>query len=141
MHTASKNGRKVVVKGTPPGIEKKIIRRDVGLLYLLPDWPTVIGRRRVVCAHGGSGRLQKTILDELDLQREAANAAQLHRNWEGSDLLYVPEIFWDLTRKTYLSWSEFQAPVGDIDSLKTQGISMRQLGEQGGDLFHPGIQG
>ena len=37
---------------------------------------------------------EKTILDELDLMREAANATQLRRNFAGSDLLYVPEAFW-----------------------------------------------
>ena len=35
---------------------------------------------------------EKTILDELDLMREAANASQLKRNFAGSTLLYVPEV-------------------------------------------------
>jgi ubiquinone biosynthesis protein len=39
-----------------------------------------------------------TILDELDLGREAANASQLRRNFEDSDLVYVPEVFWEYTR-------------------------------------------
>jgi ubiquinone biosynthesis protein len=42
---------------------------------------------------------EKTILDELDLMREAANASQLRRNFSGSDKLYVPEVYWDLTRR------------------------------------------
>ena len=41
---------------------------------------------------------EKTVLDELDLMREAANAAQLKRNFAGSDLLYVPQVYWDYCR-------------------------------------------
>ncbi|MCB1867560.1 MAG: ubiquinone biosynthesis regulatory protein kinase UbiB [Gammaproteobacteria bacterium] len=137
VHTARlKNGRKVVVKVLRPGIEK-IIRRDVGLLYLIAGlanryWQEARRLRPLEVVED----YKKTILDELDLQREAANAAQLHRNWEGSDLLYVPEIFWDLTRKNVLVMERISGtPVGDIDSLKTQGISMRQLGEQGVEIF------
>ena len=41
---------------------------------------------------------QHVIFDELDLQREAANTSQLRRNFEDSDLLYVPQVYWDYTR-------------------------------------------
>ena len=41
---------------------------------------------------------ERTVLDELDLLREAANASQLKRNFAGSALLYVPEIHWDHCR-------------------------------------------
>ena len=44
-----------------------------------------------------------TILDELDLQREGANTSQLRRNFAESELLYVPEVYWDYTRRTVLS--------------------------------------
>jgi ubiquinone biosynthesis protein len=131
-----KNGKKVVVKVLRPGIET-IIRRDVGLLYIIAGlanryWRD--GRRlrpiEVVRDY------EKTILDELDLQREAANAAQLRRNWENSDLLFVPEIYWDLTRKNVLVMERIKGtPVSNIAALKAQGISMRQLGERGVEIF------
>ncbi len=137
VHAATlKSGEKVVVKVLRPGIER-IIRRDVELLYLVAGlanryWKD--GRRlrplEVVQDY------EKTILDELDLQREAANAAQLRRNWEGSDLLFVPEVYWDLTRKNVLVLERISGtPVSDIEALKAQGISMRQLGEQGVEIF------
>ncbi len=131
-----KNGKKVVVKVLRPGIETTI-RRDVGLLYIIAGlanryWRD--GRRlrpiEVVRDY------EKTILDELDLQREAANAAQLRRNWENSELLFVPEIYWDLTRKSVLVMERIKGtPVSNIAALKAQGISMRQLGEQGVEIF------
>jgi len=137
VHTARlKDGRQVVVKVLRPGIER-VIRRDVELLYIIAGlanryWKEAHRLRplEVVADY------EKTILDELDLQREAANAAQLRRNWEGSDILYVPEVYWDFTRKSVLVMERIHGtPVGDIDALKAQGISMRQLGEQGVEIF------
>lgn len=137
VHAATlKNGEQVVVKVLRPDIER-VIRRDVGLLYIiarLADRYWKDGKRlrpiEVVRDY------EKTILDELDLQREAANAAQLRRNWEGSDLLYVPEVHWDLTRKNVLVLERIHGtPVSNVETLKTQGVSMKQLGEQGVEIF------
>ncbi|MES9966320.1 MAG: AarF/UbiB family protein, partial [Sedimenticola sp.] len=137
VHAATlKDGRKVVVKVLRPDIER-IIRRDVGLLYIiarLADRYWKDGKRlrpiEVVRDY------EKTILDELDLQREAANAAQLRRNWEGSDILFVPEVYWDLTRKNVLVLERIHGtPVSNVEELKTQGVSMKQLGEQGVEIF------
>ncbi len=137
VHAARlKNGKKVVVKVLRPDIER-IIRRDVGLLMIIAElaqryWSE--GRRlhpvEVVQDY------RKTILDELDLQREAANAAQLRRNWEGSDILFVPEVYWELTRKNVLVLERISGiPVSNSEALKAQGISMKQLGEQGVEIF------
>ncbi len=86
------DGRDVVVKVVRPGIERAI-RRDVALLYTVAglaerywrDGPRL--RPREVVAE-----YERTILDELDLLREAASASTLRRNFAGSDLLYVPEV-------------------------------------------------
>jgi len=100
VHTARlKNGQEVVVKVLRPDIEK-VIRRDLGLLYLVAGLANRYSREaRRLHPLEVVADYEKTILDELDLQREAANAAQLRRNWEGSDILYVPEVYWDYTRK------------------------------------------
>ncbi len=137
VHAAElKSGKQVVVKVLRPGIEK-IIRRDVGLLYIIANlaqryWKDGRRLRPVEVVRD----YEKTIIDELDLQREAANCAQLRRNWEGSEMLFVPEIYWDLTRRNVLVMERISGtPVGDIAALKAQGISMRQLGEQGVEIF------
>ncbi|HEB95369.1 MAG TPA: ubiquinone biosynthesis regulatory protein kinase UbiB [Sedimenticola thiotaurini] len=137
VHTARlKDGREVVVKVLRPGIET-VIRRDVGLLYIIAHlanryWKEARRLRPLEVVED----YERTILDELDLQREAANAAQLRRNWEGSDILYVPEVYWDHTRKNVLVMERiYGTPVGDIEALRAQGISMRQLGEQGVEIF------
>ena len=60
---------------------------------------SVLRRRPSGCARCEIVReYEKTILDELDLMREAANAAHLKRNFAGDPKLHVPEVHWDLCR-------------------------------------------
>ena len=137
VHTGRlKDGRQVVVKVVRPGIEP-VIRRDLGLLRIIAElaqryWRD--GRRlrpvEVVDDY------RKTILDELDLQREAANASQLRKNFLGSAALYVPEVHWDLCHPSVLVMERiYGTPVGEVERLKAQGISMKLLGERGVEIF------
>lgn len=137
VHAATlHSGEEVVVKVVRPGIEKTI-RQDLALLYTLarlierylPD-----GKRlrplEVVADY------QQTILDELDLQREGANASQLRRNFENSPLLYVPKVFWDYTRPTVLVVERIDGiPVTDLAALKAQNTDMKRLAERGVEIF------
>ena len=130
------SGQHVVVKVLRPGIEG-IIRNDIALLFVLarlaerylPD-----GRRlrpvEVVYDY------QLTVLDELDLKREGANTAQLRRNWLESELLYVPQVYWDYTRTNVLVIERIHGiPVTDIGALKAAGIDMKLLAERGVEIF------
>ncbi len=137
VHTARlKSGSSVVVKVLRPDIEKTI-RRDIALMY------TVAGLAQRYWREGRRLRpvevvreYEKTIYDELDLMREAANASLLRRNFLDSPDLYVPEVYWDLTRRNVMVMERIAGtPVGDVKSLKAQGISMRQLGERGVEIF------
>jgi ubiquinone biosynthesis protein len=137
VHTAQlKDGKKVVVKVLRPQIEKTI-RRDVDLLYTIARmaekyWKEGRRLRPVEVVQ----EYEKTIFDELDLMREAANASQLRRNFLDSPVLYVPEVYWDLTRQNVLVMERISGtPVGDIDALRQQGISMKLLGERGVEIF------
>ncbi len=87
------DGKQVVVKVLRPGIEKTI-RQDVELMYLMAEqvqryWKEARRLRPVEVV----AEYEKTIFDELDLIREAANASQVRRNFEGSPILYVPEVY------------------------------------------------
>ncbi|MBL3526134.1 MAG: ubiquinone biosynthesis regulatory protein kinase UbiB [gamma proteobacterium endosymbiont of Lamellibrachia anaximandri] len=137
VHTAQlKNGTPVVVKVLRPGIEK-IIRRDVDLLFTIARlaekyWKEGHRLRPVEVI----AEYEKTIFDELDLMREAANASQLRRNFLDSKVLYVPEIYWDLARQNVLVMERIHGtPVGDVEELRRQGISMKLLGERGVEIF------
>jgi ubiquinone biosynthesis protein len=84
---------------------------------------------------------EKTILDELDLLREAANASQLKRNFAGSNLLYVPEIYWDHCRKDVLVMERIHGvPIGELERLREAGTDFRRLAENGVEIFlHTGV--
>ena len=129
-------GQDVVVKVLRPGIEK-IIRRDIELLYIIANlaqryWKE--GRRlrpvEVIAEY------EKTIFDELDLIREAANASQLRHNFQDSPILYVPEVFWPETRRNVLVMERiYGIPVGDIAELRRRGVDMKKLSERGVVVF------
>lgn len=130
------DGRQVIVKVVRPQIEK-VIARDVSLLYTLADlaeryWSQ--GRRlrpRAVVAE-----YEKTIFDELDLLREAANASQLRRNFLNSPLLYVPEVEWPLTRRNVMVMERiYGTPISDVQALSAQGINLKDLAERGVQIF------
>ncbi|TVQ72614.1 MAG: ubiquinone biosynthesis regulatory protein kinase UbiB [Oceanospirillales bacterium] len=137
VHSATLfDGRAVVVKVIRPGIEK-VIQQDISLLYTLA-W--------LVCHLWSEGRrlrpvevveeYEQTIFDELDLRKEAANGSQLRRNFEGSTLLYVPEIFWDYTRRNVLVMERiYGIPVADMEQLNAQNTDMEKLAERGVEIF------
>jgi ubiquinone biosynthesis protein len=79
---------------------------------------------------------EKTLLDELDLRREAANAIQLRRNFEGSEELYVPEVITDFSNETVMvSERIYGIQVSDIEGLKANGTNMKLLAERGVSVF------
>ncbi|KPK38018.1 MAG: ubiquinone biosynthesis protein UbiB [Gammaproteobacteria bacterium SG8_47] len=130
------DGRDVVIKVLRPGI-RTVIERDISLLYIIADnieryWAE--GRRlrpRAVVAE-----FEKTILDELDLMREAANASQLRRNFEDSDLLYVPEVDWAHTRRDVMVMERIHGiPINNINELIKAGINLEELAENGVTIF------
>jgi ubiquinone biosynthesis protein len=137
VHAARlKDQREVVVKVLRPGVER-IIRADLDVLHLLARlaqryWAD--GRRLRPCEV--VDEYEKTVLDELDLMREAANAALLKRDFEGSALLYVPEVHWTFTRRNVMVMERIRGvPVSDIATLAARGTDMRRLAENGVEIF------
>jgi ubiquinone biosynthesis protein len=130
------DGTKVVVKVVRPGIDKTIDRD----MILLDQMAHLIEK------YSSEGRRLKpveivedysnTIHAELNLAIEASNATQLKRNFEGSDLLYVPEVYWDLTSTSVMvSERIYGIPVSNIAALKAQNTNMKALAERGVELF------
>ncbi|MEZ5458324.1 MAG: ubiquinone biosynthesis regulatory protein kinase UbiB [Steroidobacteraceae bacterium] len=130
------NGRDVVVKVLRPGM-REVIARDLEVMHELA--------RLAVSNSNEARRLrldeivdeyEKTILDELDLMREAANAAQLRRNFEGSDLLHVPEIFWDWCRVNVMVMERVRGVViSDMEKLRAAGANIPLLAVNGVKIF------
>jgi ubiquinone biosynthesis protein len=137
VHAATmKDGREMIVKVVRPDIEE-VIRRDLGLMYFLAEKAeryTEAGRR--LGPVNVIAEFEKTLLAELDLMREAANASQLRRNFADSDMLYVPEVDWDLTHKNVMVMERISGiPVNDIEALKAAGVDLKWLAEAGVEVF------
>jgi ubiquinone biosynthesis protein len=137
VHAAQlKDGKEVVVKIVRPGI-RALIERDIEVLYALAElanryWSDAHRLRPVELVR----EYEKTILDELDLMREAANAAQLKRNFAESHLLYVPEVYWDYCRKTVMVMERIHGVlINDVEQLRQRGANIQRLAENGVEIF------
>jgi ubiquinone biosynthesis protein len=137
VHTARlKSGTEVIAKVLRPGVEEQI-QRDLAVLRVLA------GLAYRYWEHGKRLRplevvdeYEHTILDELDLMREAANTAQLKRNFQGSDMLYVPEIYWDYCRPEVMVQERiYGTPISDIETLRKSGTNIQRLAENGVEIF------
>ncbi len=130
------DGTEVIVKVLRPGVQDEI-ERDLDVLR------TLAGLADRYWEHGKRLRplevvdeYEHTIIDELDLMREAANTAQLKRNFEDSDMLYVPEVYWDYCRPEVLVQERiFGTPISDMEALRAAGTNIRKLAENGVEIF------
>ncbi len=130
------NGDTVVVKILRPDVDK-LIRKDLEVMFafarLVDRYLREANRLRPVEI---VEEFEKTIVDELDLVREAANAALLRRNFEDSDILYIPKIYWDLTRTNVLVMERIHGiPVGNTQQLREQNTDFKKLAERGVEIF------
>jgi len=130
------DGKEVVLKVLRPGMRERI-ERDLEVLYALANlanrfWgPARRLRPREIVAE-----YEKTVLDELDLMREAANAAQLKRNFAGSNLLYVPEVYWDYCRIDVMVMERIHGvPISDMAHLRAADTDIAKLAENGVRIF------
>jgi ubiquinone biosynthesis protein len=137
VHTAAlPDGTEVIVKLLRPGV-RQLIERDLDVMYALA------GLADKYWEHGKRLRplelvaeYEKTIFDELDLTREGANTAQLKRNFAGSDLLYVPEVYWDFCRPEILVQERiYGTPISDMQTLTEAGTDIQKLAENGVEIF------
>jgi ubiquinone biosynthesis protein len=130
------DGTEVVVKVVRPGIEA-VIAEDVALLKMLGTFLEQHSReaRRLHLSEVVAD-YERTILEELDLQHEAANTARLRINFADSPLLYVPRVYWDLSRRNVLVLERIHGvPIGDLAALKACGTNLRKLAERGVETF------
>ena len=131
------DGTEVIVKILRPGLEP-VIHRDLDLLYALAR----LGERhsddiRRLRPVEVIDEYNKTIHDELDLMREAANASQLRHNFTGSPLLYVPEVYFDHTRVNVMVMEKIHGTtVTKTDELVARGIDLKTLSNHGVEIFY-----
>ncbi len=131
-----KDGREVAVKVLRPGM-LAAIEDDLSLMRTLARWVERLsadGKRlkpREVVAE-----FDHHLHDELDLVREAANAAQLRRNMQGLDLVLVPEMVWDLCTQSVIVMERMHGvPISQTQRLRDAGVDIPKLARDGVTIF------
>ena len=128
--------RDVAVKVLRPGM-LPVIEKDLALMRMMAGWLESLsadGKRlkpREVVAE-----FDTYLHDELDLMREAANAAQLRRNMEGLDLVLVPEVFWDFCHTEVMVMERMRGvPISQVERLREAGVDIPKLARDGVTIF------
>ena len=137
VHAATTDdGDHVVVKVIRPDIEQTIAK-DIRLIFTMATLLEALSREaRRLRLKAVVADYERTILDELNLLREAANTATLRRNFAGSKLLYAPKVYWELCTRTVLVLERVYAPaISDMAALERAGTDLRKLAERGVETF------
>lgn len=130
------DSEQVIVKIVRPGIEA-LIRRDIDVMMLLARmadryWSEASRVKPIQIVR----EFETTILNELDLMREAANASELRRHFDGSPDLYVPYVHWEYCRPRVMVMERISGiPVADIERLKLHDINFESLSRKGVEIF------
>jgi ubiquinone biosynthesis protein len=131
-----KDGREVAVKVLRPGMLEAIdddveVMRQVA--RVVERW-SADGKRlkpRQVVAE-----FDKYLHDELDLVREAANAAQLRRNMQSLGLVLVPEMVWELCTQDVIVMERMDGvPISHVQRLRDAGVDIPKLARDGVTIF------
>ena len=134
--TLKSNSQKVVIKILRPGIRREVERN----VSLLKSFASIFSM-----TFKDSERLkpleivsdyEKTIIKELDLKLEASNTNLTRKNFSDSKILYIPEVYWDLSTSKMLVLEEIEGiPCTDIDKIDAAGVDKKKLAENGVQIF------
>jgi ubiquinone biosynthesis protein len=129
-------GREVAVKVLRPGM-LGVIEKDLALMHMMAGWVERLsadGKRlkpREVVAE-----FDTYLHDELDLLREASNAAQLRRNMQGMNLVLIPEMVWDFCTPDVLVMERMKGvPINQVQRLRDAGVDIKKLARDGVTIF------
>lgn len=130
------DGREVAVKVLRPNM-LPAIEKDLALMHMMAGWVESLSAdgkrlkpREVV------GEFDKYLHDELDLLREAANAAQLRRNMQGLDLVMIPEMVWDFCMPDVMVMQRMKGvPISQVQRLRDAGVDIPKLARDGVTIF------
>ncbi len=130
------SGEEVIVKILRPDVHAQV-DRDIEILFFIARlaqryWPGAHRLRPLEIV----AEYKKTVLNELDLMREAANASQLRRNFRGSSQIYIPKIYWDYCRPSIMVMERIHGiPISDMESLRREGVNFAKLAASGVEIF------
>lgn len=130
------DGREVAVKVLRPNM-KPAIEKDLALLHMMAGWverASADGKR--LKPREVVGEFDKYLHEELDLLREAANAAQLRRNMRDIDLVMIPEMVWDYCMPDVMVMQRMNGvPISQTQRLRDAGVDIKKLARDGVTIF------
>ena len=128
--------RDVAVKVLRPGM-LPVIEKDIALMRMMARWVEHLSAdARRLKPREVVAEFDKYLHDELDLVREAANAAQLRRNMQGLHLVLIPVMYWDFVHPEVMVMERMNGvPISQVDRLVAAGVDLRQLARDGVTIF------
>lgn len=129
-------GQEVAVKVLRPNIQKTI-EKD---LSLMNTGASVIQR---LFADGKRlkpkevvAEFDKYLHDEINLMNEAANAAQIRRQFKDSKMLIVPDVYFSHSTNQVMTMEWMNGtPISDIATLRAKNIDLKKLAVFGVEIF------
>ena len=137
VHAAQlKNGKDVIIKVVRPGIHKAI-KKDLLLMKKIAEFLTSLSddfkRMHLIEVVNDYELL---VYDETDLIKESTNAKKIRDNFQGSKLIYIPEIYWDYVTKNILVMERiYETPINDKAELLKKGINFEKLAKNAVESF------
>ena len=138
VHLATLKGtdKEVAIKVVRPNIARKIAN-DISLMKraakIIEKYSKDATRLQVLKL---VEEYEYVIEAELNMRIEASNIKQTKRNFTDNKLLYVPEVYLDLTTDNVLVMEKISGiPVDKIETLREIGVDLKLLSERGVEIF------
>lgn len=137
VHRATlKSGEDVIVKIQRPAIEE-IVRND---LEIIKGLARISERRSAEAAQIGVNDIvedfAKTLLRELDYEREARNTEKVFNNFAGDKRVIIPHVYRQYSTPRVLVEDYIKGyKLSDIENIDRQGWSRRKLSQLGTEAF------
>ena len=125
----------VAVKVLRPGM-LPVIDKDLGLMKMMAGWVELSADGKRLKPREVVAEFDTYLHDELDLVREASNAAQLRRNMEGLNLVEIPVIHWDFCHPEVMVMQRMKGiPISQVERLREAGVDIPKLARDGVTIF------
>lgn len=129
-----KDGTPVILKLRRPGIVAKV-EADLRILHQLArliefEMPEMRRYHPVQIVR----QLRRSLLNEMDLVKEARNLTVFARNFATDDTVRIPRVYWDYCSEIVNVQEELIGiPATDLDAARAAGMDLTLLASRGGD--------
>ncbi|MBI5199010.1 MAG: AarF/ABC1/UbiB kinase family protein [Nitrospirae bacterium] len=135
-HANLKDGTDVIVKVCRPNIEENI-ENDIAILYLIARLMLrYIPESRFFNPIGIVDEFSKNIKKEMDFIIEADNATTFRKNFEGSETVYIPKVYYEYTTRRVLTMERLIGiRIDDFDRLDREGFDRKDIARKGTEAY------